>query len=775
MKKIQKFLLMGVALFLAAGFVGCTEDTTYSPGEKESGAQVYFPSTFSAEQLVNDDATSLTIPVKRVNVDEAVSITVASTYDNTMFSIPVSVNFAEGQDTANLVISFLKPLASGESYEIALLLNDPDNTTTYGASQLQFTVAVWPWEYVGVGSFRDDYLCNIFEGDFIEKQVNIHKHKTSEGIYMLEDMYGWSFFEEFFGAPREALSSQFSYTPSNIVIDCSDPANVTIDEQWIGLFEGINGYGNFLIMGTGGTLQDGIITFPVDGLEWVMDAYNPGNPQPANGSGMFRVVMPGYTAMDYSLGASFGGTEVAPNQETTTAVVNFAYGADVEGIKFVVVEGEYQDDPSALYSQIVAGGDSVYEVEDFVKGAGTVSILLNLAPQKFYTVAAMPVGADNKVVEKSAVALRFYFPGMQDPNIPAPEVAALLAKPSEMLTEEVAAMYPDFSNLVYLIQGNDLVSVKVYVGAAEVVDNLEIYGETVQSVIANYSKDITGWALADIADYGYAINLVDNLEPDTEYKMILYVQNKWGRESYIVSEGAFTAAIPYEGSLKLGEYQMTYEYDAETVFNSVFELKPLLDTETMKASETIFALQYLGSNQLDDEFLAFYDADSATLTLDGQMVGGDGTSYFDSLSYYMDSTQSSAMGWYTFDPLTSSESASEGKIIFGVENDAPASLQTYITLPVVQLADGQVIAFLGYYAPEATTIVPYVAEEVAPAMLSVKPINGDMSVRQFHNVAGAEKVNVVYDNTPSFLEVEVSKCAPVTREAYSVATLKARK
>lgn len=226
MKYITKFLLMGIVA-VAGLLSACTSSDDFEPGPKDSGAQVYFPNTIPSEFNVGDDESSVTIPVRRVVTDAAMTVNILASIEQGqegILNIPSTVSFEAGSDLANLVITFDRgKLVDGTEYKASLLINDEQNLTQYGNYMIDITIIPWPWEELGTGKYRDGWLCGLFEGNLVELDVTIHKHKSQEGVYMVEEMFGWTFMTEFFGATQSQLSGQFSYTPTNITIDCSDP------------------------------------------------------------------------------------------------------------------------------------------------------------------------------------------------------------------------------------------------------------------------------------------------------------------------------------------------------------------------------------------------------------------------------------------------------------------------------------------------------------------------------------------------------------------------
>lgn len=425
MKSIKIFFLATVAI-VAGLFTACSDDD-FKAGPEVDGAQVYFPENVTTQHSISDDVSSIAIPVKRIAKDEALTVAVLASDESGLFTIPSSVSFAAGKETSELLITFDRTkLEDGKEYPLSFLINDEDNTTPYGNRSLDITVMPWPWVKMGTGKFREGWLSDVFTGNMFEIDVTVHSHKSKEGIYMVEEMLGWPYMTEFFGATQEELSEQFSYTPSNIVIDCSNATQVTIEEQWSGITENSNGYGNFMIASAEpGTLVNGVITFPKDGLTAKLVGLD--REFPANSQGTFRIMLPGAEIVDYTLSAVYDGMKVSADGETASAVIDFTYGADVTGISYVLASGNVSDTADEIAAAIAAGtAENIYEVKDFAVGAEKVSVEAELEASGVYTVIALPKNKAGKLLEAEASASSFFFPGKGGSSAPECDLDAML-------------------------------------------------------------------------------------------------------------------------------------------------------------------------------------------------------------------------------------------------------------------------------------------------------------------------------------------------------------
>lgn len=705
MKYITKFLLMGIVA-VAGLLSACTSSDDFEPGPKDSGAQVYFPNTIPSEFNVGDDESSVTIPVRRVVTDAAMTVNILASIEQGqegILNIPSSVSFEAGSDLANLVITFNRSaLVDGTEYKASLLLNDEQNLTQYGNNMIDITIIPWPWEELGTGKYRDGWLCGLFEGNLVELDVTIHKHKSQEGVYMVEEMFGWTFMTEFFGATQSQLSGQFSYTPTNITIDCSDPANVKIAKQYTGITEGIHNYGDFLIESAApGTFVNGVITFPEDGINAYMTGYS-SDPLPTNPDGTFRIMLPGAEITDYTLTAAYGGMLVNSDNSSASAVIDFTYGADVTGINYVIAEGDVEASAATLAAQIANGtAENILSVEEFTAGAGSVSIKADLTTPGHYTVVALPLDKENKPLESNAAAASFYFPGMDGGDIPDCDVEAMMGSVSENKPDALEKN-PDESSLYFKISGSELKTLHLLAMSTSNIETLVAQGASYEEIIASYGQDFSSIAVPTINETGYYENIWINLNENTSYTMLVQATNIYGRSKVLAVEKS-TAAVDtswYTGELAIGKYDMVYQSveDGETITSScTFTVNPV------KGSENEFTIKDLGLNNTTSWY-ASYDSATHKFTVSGVEVGYEdlGSRFGQGWGYY-DQAGTMILGFFSFaneqsngtDPCVFSVDATTGQI---------NQLETLLQVLVADAASGKILGYLTQYLPGETVI-----------------------------------------------------------------------
>lgn len=616
MKNIKIFYLTLVAI-LAGLFTAC-ENKDFEAGPTVDGIQVYFPTTVPASYYLGEDENSVTIPVKRIVTDEAAVINILGSDESELFDIPSSVSFAAGENTAALKITFDRSkLVDGTEYPVSLLINDENNTTPYGESSLSIIIAPWPWILEGEGLFRDDWFTSMFRGDASANiPVRIHRHKTREGIYMIEDMYGWNFLEPFFGYSRSEIESGLvRYTPTNITINCSDPNGVFIPRQFSGITDIDSSYGDYEIatLQDGlGKLEDGIITFPERGL--ALFCLKGG--QYANTSGMFRIVFPGIEIADYSLAAEYDGMKIEADGTTASAYVNFTYGDDATGFHYTVASGNLGDnDIEAAVAAIVDGtNEDVVKVTELAEEGNTVTEKFALPSGGAYTLVAVALDKEGKPTVKGATSIKFYFPGAGGGTAPDCEIAVELMKVSEF-NPNLVAQYPDETSLAAMITGKELSEVTYYVNTTSLINAIDdgSMGLTWEEVMSAYGSKWTSKQFDFLEANGYWGTVFSNMKPATSYSIVVLAKNNYGK-SALATATCSTAAAEYSGEMVIGDYTMVCG-EGENASENIFNVTAVSSTSVTDFLATDFVWED------GIEWTGVYDPAALTLTLTSSDLG----------------------------------------------------------------------------------------------------------------------------------------------------------
>ncbi|MBR4968950.1 MAG: hypothetical protein IKY57_02190 [Alistipes sp.] len=722
--KNLKMLYIALVALVASTLGACTTD--FEAGPQASGPQVSFApeNAKSVDFTGNVAENTQSLTLARVDTKEALTVFVLSEVTKgaeSFFTIPETVSFAAGEATTQLVYTVdQSKFANDTNYTVTFYIEE-EFATPYGYAEWTVNHALNPWELLkdskgnnAKGKFRGaaafDGFWSGVENLGVDLDVNIYQHKQLKQ-YKIEDPWVLAYTLGLGAEKPEDLSSQFSWTNADLIVDYTDPNNVKIPAQSIGISEDYYGYGEGYIQAEGGTLVEGIITFPVEGIGFAHLNATGGRLLPCNTSGMFRIVLPGVELADYSLAVAYEGMDVAADNKTATAKLKFTYGDDVTGVKYLVVNGNVEKNPADALDILVAGTDeNILSIEDFVQGGKEANIKAGLETG-LYTVVAVPVDKAGALRAKEVAAKSFYFPGLGAPEEHPCEFNAALVLPSTY-NPALTASYPDETSLVYMAMGTELANVRTYINKTSTIAT---WTGTAEELVAAYGSDVSAAVLDKInSENGYA-GVYTSLAPGTEYTMIFVATNDYGETTTkVVSCSTKAIEINYNGELAIGQYYMNCTVNAgteqEVSFDNLFEVIPVGD------SETEFVVKNFGVNLngMDINWLATYDSAAKTLTLSGLEQGYEEYGCQFAVPYaYVDQAQTQALVFFSF-ATQDSEGADPCVLTVDETSKQVNGLQNLLfAAQVLDLSSGSPLATWGYYTNELTTIAPYT--EAAPS------------------------------------------------------------
>lgn len=163
MKISNIFSTLGSVLMLAGIMTACTDEVSYNPSQKETGAQVFFSSTLSSVVDIPQNATSITIPVERYSDSEDVTVQLSSEIKDeeggnvNFITVPSSVSFTKGEKSANINIGVdFSKVVPEENYTIVLKIEE-EYSTNYGNNEITLIASYAPWSewarYGGAGEY----------------------------------------------------------------------------------------------------------------------------------------------------------------------------------------------------------------------------------------------------------------------------------------------------------------------------------------------------------------------------------------------------------------------------------------------------------------------------------------------------------------------------------------------------------------------------------------------------------------------------------------------
>lgn len=580
MKFLKKIAYMLTLSGMAFGLAACSnDDVEYEPAATVEGAQVYFSTNNISSVNATMETTSFEVVVMRGgNTEEAVNVPIKavvsvpevegeeadSTDPASLFTIPTVAKFAAGKDTVKLTVDIDREnLVDGQTYTIALTLNDLSVVTPYGNSSLTVSVVVpQPMKLLGVGHYCDDLIYPWFFGSTVTYEVEIYENLKKPGYIAMKNPYTVAYKEYLINDFGLAESAWDAFVESlggdtYIYINIEDPTQVTVPGQSVGLDVG---YGE-MMMGTNqgayGTLENKIISFPENSLLVIDDeGYN-------FTTGLAKIWLPGAVMTDFSLELAYGGFRVAEDNETIYPIARVAYGVDVAEIQYAFVAGDITKDAEALAAALAGIEDGsvvsnkvpvTIAGEDEETGEPILEMTLESvegAEAGMFTAIAIPCDAEGEPQYEDLAFTSFYVQGVGAGELPEVEFALYTMSLEDLKEATDDADYIDYyiangynsSNTVGVIfEGVDIKSIRPVIFASEEIDMvIEEFG-SIEDYIIEYDayleangKDLD-YDLEYVTEYGFDYTLMGgNLAPESNYTMFALVANTFGNEQLFSS------------------------------------------------------------------------------------------------------------------------------------------------------------------------------------------------------------------------------------------------
>ena len=375
MKLNKLFLgLLGVA---ALTLGACSDDDDYTRAEAPTNAQVYFPTSIAStyKLVMAETPQTFNVPVARVS-DGAltVNVTSKSALSPSAFTLPSSVSFNAGEKETVIPITYDPQALGYDNRDTLTITIGANDATPYGIAEYEFVAYIpSPWKSLGKATITDDLITSMFGVDNVSWKVEIQENELQPGYYRLVNAYNTLAYP---------YNEEGDFDPSDhfFYIHAEDPDAVWFDRTYLGVNWGYGDFNAWSVAGYNiaggstvetekaaghcGTLKEGVISFPANGILFNMPGYagHEGDLYYANESGLFTIVFPGYSLKDMSADVAYAGiyTDAAG---AVFVVADVTLGADAPSAKAIVVPGDA--DPSAVADAIAAG-----EVETMEVGSG---------------------------------------------------------------------------------------------------------------------------------------------------------------------------------------------------------------------------------------------------------------------------------------------------------------------------------------------------------------------------------------------------------------------
>ena len=396
MKAIKKLCAALFVLPILAGLSSCSEkEAEYSAAEKLTNAQVYFSNETASQIEVKKQESSVTIPVMRINTAGALEVPITAKIENAAYAIPSKVTFADGQNTANLVITYNPDnLEYGQEDALTLQIGDASYTTVYGLSTFAGSLYVAePWSEWEL--YNSAGTCTFTYSQFLsgpDKGLGFYIRRNtitpSKMQFMVENcLYGVDLIFDY-----DAETGHVTCAPQYVGYTHSTYGQVFVTDDanyWINvrnLPDTKVDYGTF-------DEETGV-------LEPCLVYYVPAG---YFGDGYETIMLDGYNRMDFSVFMDYQGILRTPSNDFL-AQTDVELGSDVVTANVSVVPGQLDQ---ATFLAMLDGTYEAYVDSTEITESKTVHLNMNGAPNGEYTLVAITYDKDGEPQDNAYVSFKY--------------------------------------------------------------------------------------------------------------------------------------------------------------------------------------------------------------------------------------------------------------------------------------------------------------------------------------------------------------------------------
>ena len=564
---MKKFNFIGLLM----AFVGVIAMTScehpyadYTPGAKENNQGVYFPGKIDFKVTAED--TFVESPVARTIAAEAAEISLRVEADE-LFTIGRTVSFAAESAESTIKVEFdADKLALGKKYDIKIQL-DQAEATAYAISEYTFSVTLpEPWVSMGQGIYFDALICYALADPSalvgMGAYVEFEQHAEESHRIRVVNPFGPETVAAMWGGLPNWMS--FAEGTSYIEFDITDPEDVkiapcanldeftvqgsTYNAFMLGISLPSDGYDLAFSWDPAQkfVLKDGIIKFPTEAI--ALSAFNGGKYlgdfDAANQMGYLQYYLPGTSFVNYDMTVEYGGMKVEADNATTSVILNFGFGGNVEAFKFTVVDGNITD-ATAIVEAIVAGSE---EIDIYEGNIETYEYTVPAEGTGMKTVVAVPY-AGGEAKADYALVYSFYFPGLGSAETPQAEIYAYIRSVAELTGKpEYESQYPadKYAALGIIANADELVAMRVWIGTAE-----DVNGATDEELLASENVQDISKGIADIAKNGSVVYGPWEFETGTTVVAVLAFDTIYGATQVMHLEHTVQAAAAEQTGMRL--------------------------------------------------------------------------------------------------------------------------------------------------------------------------------------------------------------------------------
>lgn len=398
--KFNKIIALPALALTMWGLGACTDEVKYDPAEELTTPQVYFPTTTPSSIDIEENQTSVTINVERVNTTGAITVPVTATATvggeaTDIFTVSTVAAFADGSNTAPISIDFdFAKIKQETKYTISLNLEGAD-LTPYGKSSQTVTLQYAPWSSWTAVKGTGVYTLNCAYGGSLGLSI-----ETRKSLLNPENV-------QYRFKASELITSwvivNLNTTTNIIRMPFQANGGKNGDAAW----QMCDTYTAFTEVFNPASLQEPLDPEDYKDASWFdpkTGVMHISTCWYAKGKGLWgpgneMIQLPGYP--DYSVSISNNGTFISEGDSQEFAIIDIAKGDDVASYAV----GFYQGELSA--EKVKEKADAMKANVDQVLYPSSRSFQFPIAEEDYYTVVVVPYDSESNPQE--TVSYSFFY------------------------------------------------------------------------------------------------------------------------------------------------------------------------------------------------------------------------------------------------------------------------------------------------------------------------------------------------------------------------------
>ncbi len=544
MKNRNYIYLFAVGLLMAGIAVSCQDELDYHAGEPDLAScyGVYFPNQEAQkdhEFEPSEEGYRIEFKVKRLKT--AGEINVPYTIESKEGMSGSEIFFEDGQAETLLTVTLPENPEMGLTYRCNIVIDDPQYALKYYSdykTSIDCSAVILKWNRLKgpndeeYGLWRDDFItCVMNWPTYDNTELIIEERDDRPGYYRLTNIYTPEYVRALL-APQGMGDDLRIYEPlcdpaKRFYIDATNPEKVYIPVQRPGLDLTSVGATDIILLSHHsdnvpiepseniyGTLdkETGTITFPQNGLLMSFQ----GNVFYVNTRSLFRVMLPGFKPVDYSVAFDADFTD---NGEVS---IDYTFGKDVSRMRYAVYEGKISNAAAKELAQNVRKDNKAPELTEaegtFKVGGMARSGVYTLVSANFEAFAATNKEADAYV---GFSTLQFTYEATGD------EVNVDLKAELNATNSNMEDGYTAENSLESFLVGKNIEEAYVIVKTGDLMemDEQTIIDEYFTPDIENFTlSPVSEEILSQINGKGYT-SVTGGLASGSDYTILIYASN----------------------------------------------------------------------------------------------------------------------------------------------------------------------------------------------------------------------------------------------------------